>query len=203
MNNEENNTQQKQQFSYEMSEALVSALHSGIKFFKEALVQRRNDVLSNLRLLHVVISRYLEQIKAQEDDGQFFRTPPYGKFMGNFKPQDISAIIVTKQAAKPSRVRIAVATVDDEIIPDTELGNLPLNQLIMFAYFVQERLEALSGRRLFRPYYLQEYLTVNNLDITLPTRPWMSSSRRPNNGYTNKTTTYRKGNNTANIKRKK
>ena len=186
---QENNTNNglKHNIPYSMSEELAQALHAGIKVFKDTLVHRRTEVLSNYRLLHVVLTKYLETLKEQEIAGDFFRAPNLGKFLGNFKPYDISTIIITRQNPKVSKIRIAVATVDDQVIPDSELGNIPLNQLIMYAFFVQERLEAMLGRRLYRASYLQEFLEEQDLEIN--PRSWNSNKR---SNITNKTRTVNK-----------
>ena len=166
-NNSQDNSKS---ISYTMSDQLVSALRSNMKEFKEALVKRRDEVISNFRLLHVVLTKYLESLREQEEAGMFFRAPNSGMFMGKYKSHDISMIIVTKQHSNTSKIRIAVSTVDDQVVPDSELGNIPLNQLIQYAYFVQERLESMTGRRMFRSTYLQEYLDTNDLDTKM--RGW-------------------------------
>lgn len=166
-NNSQDNSKS---ISYTMSDQLVSALRSNMKEFKEALVKRRDEVIANFRLLHVVLTKYLESLREQEEAGMFFRAPNSGAFMGKYKSHDISMIIVTKQHSNASKIRIAVSTVDDQVVPDSELGNIPLNQLIQYAYFVQERLESMTGRRMFRSTYLQEYLDINDLDTKM--RGW-------------------------------
>jgi hypothetical protein len=172
-NNSQDNSKS---ISYTMSDQLVSALRSNMKEFKEALVKRRDEVIANFRLLHVVLTKHLESLREQEEAGMFFRAPNSGAFMGKYKPHDISMIIVTKQHSNASKIRIAVSTVDDQVVPDSELGNIPLNQLIQYAYFVQERLESMTGRRMFRSTYLQEYLDVNDLDTKM--RGWGGNSQQ-------------------------
>lgn len=173
----DNNTL-KNNISCGMSEELAQALRAGIRVFKDALVHRRTEVLANYKLLHIVLTKYLDMLREQEEAGDVFRAPNFSKFMGNFKPYDISSIIITKQNSKAAKIRIAVATVDDQVIPESELANIPINQLIMYAFFVQERLEAMLGRRLYRAAYLQEYLEEQDLDIN--PRPWGYGVKRFN-----------------------